>query len=173
MIGFFSPTIFEVPPTLLYKTKTFGIGHKRAVALARKLEGSPFSKILIFGCAGALHENIRSGQIFLVETLSTGVRMEATDLFPNLPRAKLFSSKTIVTGTEKKREIQSLTQASLVDMEMEFLWEAATSATRKKFIFIRGVLDELNDGLFSMPYRWLNYQKNISATLRQNLRISD
>lgn len=139
------------------------MGKRKAQGLAQKLEGSDFSRIVVFGCAGALQESLRAGDLFLIDRLSTGEKIGGEDLFPSLPKAKITSVRKPVFGAQEKSELREKTGADLVDMEMEFLWQTASPELRKKLIFIRGVIDQIGDRWTALPKRWFQYQKGIGS----------
>jgi hypothetical protein len=139
---FFCPTRFEVPAPFKNKTKVFGMGKEAAEALADELLKLPEdSRLVVFGCAGALREHFEPGEVFFV----THVGRFSLEPLANGKAARLASSEIILRTTAEKTAFQIQTHADLVDMEMDFLYQRLPDSVRKRVFFVRGVADRLND----------------------------
>lgn len=140
----FCPTPFEVPNAFRSSTEVFGMGKSRAETLVKRLEGLPEdSKILVFGSAGGIKPGIRVGEAFCISEIDCQSLMK----LPGLPTARIHSSTTILKTPKEKAAAYKATGAELIDLEMEYLFRAASESIRKRLYFLRVVIDGPNDDL--------------------------
>lgn len=174
-IGFFVPTWLEIPWGLPQKPKTFGMGARAAATLADHINQTKYSRIIVFGCAGALSRDVRSGQTFLVSAVTNGEETFDLQAGGTLSAISLFTSPKIVSAQSEKLKIHAQFGTPAVDMEMFHLWKALESEKRKNTIFVRGILDEFDDSLLSLshlhrlPGRLWTYQREMKKFLKQIL----
>lgn len=156
MIKIFSPFRIETPFPWMLKSESFGMGKKKAEQFAHELEGCSYETILVIGSSGALRPHLKPGDTFFVsEIVSEAETIKIPQRFSG-PSARLYTSARIIADPNEKIQISERLNADIVDMEMGFLWTAASESLRKKFVFVRGVLDASGHELdFKKASTWL------------------
>lgn len=130
-----------------------GAGPTRADAMARKLVDLGVGALISWGCAAAVSDNLRAGDLVLAERLIH----ENADLLPICPvwRQNLLSTlpdhlrihggaileaKNVVTGQAEKHSLFLNTGALAVDMESVAIARVAC-ANQLKFLAVRAIAD--------------------------------
>ena len=146
MIKWAAPTRFEVPLFFQLKSEHFGMGERKARSFANVLNEShhAHTQIVVFGAAGGLDENLRAGEAFEIEEIVTKENRFSLKTKTNLKSTRLFTSQRVLANSREKQDAFNKHGASLVDMEMGFLWDQASDQVREKLVFIRCVFDPKN-----------------------------
>lgn len=160
-IGLFAPLPFEVPLRYWSATERFGMGPQKARNFAKRLheQHSHLDWIIVYGCAGALHPDLKPGGAFVVSELHTQnglVEIPSHRLFEE-PKIRIKSSPVIVGEPAAKKQMLTETGAQMVEMEMEYIFESLEPSFQKRIIFLRGVLDSVHDPLDLS--KWSGYPK--------------
>jgi hypothetical protein len=152
----FCPTRFEIPQRFRAKVDVFGIGSARARKLGKQLSVIPREhNILVFGCAGALHEHLAVGNVYSISRVGA----EKTRVLSDFPAASIASSGVVLQTAEEKKQFQASRQVDLVDQEMEFLFESCPPEIRERLFFLRGVIDGPFDQLTFLEGTRVNWRK--------------
>lgn len=151
MPAFYVPHPQEIPAGFEKSFKSFGMGPRAAVELARKLSlTKPPGPIIIMGSAGALKSHLRPGDFFIVKSLYLDGSQQELSIPKRLhflPQASLTSVTKPVTRSTDKLKLGKDSGCDLVDCEMEFIWNEISDDLKPKLLFIRGVLDLADENL--------------------------
>lgn len=153
-----------------------GAGPTRADAMARKLASLGVGALISWGCAAAVADNVRAGDLVLAEQLLN----ENADLLPICPvwRQSLLSTlpdhlrvhggaileaRSVVTRQAEKHSLFLNTGALAVDMESVAIARVAC-ANQLKFLAVRAIADPAS----------MNFPDAVSASLnpRGDVRIA-
>ncbi len=176
-----APLRFEIPPSFQFSTTAFGMGERAASNLVGQLESSAEPLIIVFGSAGALDPTLRPGDAFIISSVQgpkhgpqiTENISRAAD-FLHLPQAPLYTSKTLLKTARDKLEVYQTNGCRLVDMEMAYLWAAASPSLRQRLLFVRCVIDGQSHGLdfssrlgaLKLLPNWLRYIQGMNRLLK-------
>ena len=103
-----------------------GVGEKVCrQRLGKFLENQQFDFLISTGFAGALNDELHSGDLLLARNFST-VNLTERQSFPSLPihQADLLTMAALIDSSEERNEIARSTDAAAVDMETEFIARA-------------------------------------------------
>jgi adenosylhomocysteine nucleosidase len=104
-----------------------GVGEKICRArIGKFLQDRQFDGLISAGFAGALTDQLHTGDLLLAENFLT-IELKETHLdlgsFP-IHRAALLSAPSIIDSIEERRKIAQTTDAAAIDMETEFIARA-------------------------------------------------
>ena len=103
-----------------------GVGEKVCRQRVGKfLKNQQFEFLISAGFAGALNDQLHSGDLLLARNFST-VDLTEKQSFPSLPihQADLLTMAALIDSSEERNEIARSTDAAAVDMETEFIARA-------------------------------------------------
>jgi len=103
-----------------------GVGEKVCRQRVGKfLKNQQFEFLISAGFAGALNDQLHSGDLLLARNFST-VDLTERQSFPSLPihQADLLTMAALIDSSEQRNEIARSTDAAAVDMETEFIARA-------------------------------------------------
>lgn len=133
-----------------------GAGPENARAAAELLTSKGTTQLISWGCAAALDETLKPGDLTLADTLidtnytridiSSDWHRYAKDLlsqFLTVHTGRLAESKVIVATSADKKQLQSTTGAIALDMESIAIAKVAKQHALP-FLAIRAIVDPLN-----------------------------
>ena len=103
-----------------------GVGEKVCRQRVGKfLKNQQFEFLISAGFAGALNDQLRSGDLLLARNFST-LHLTERQSFPSLPihQADLLTLPALIDSSDERNEIARSTDAAAVDMETEFIARA-------------------------------------------------
>jgi len=103
-----------------------GVGEKVCRQRVGKfLKNQQFEFLISAGFAGALNDQLHSGDLLLARNFST-LDLTERQSFPSLPihQADLLTLPALIDSSEERNEIAQSTDAAAVDMETEFIARA-------------------------------------------------
>jgi len=103
-----------------------GVGEKVCRQRVEKfLKNQQFEFLISAGFAGALNDQLHSGDLLLARNFST-LDLTERQSFPSLPihQADLLTMAALIDSSEQRNEIARSTGAAAVDMETEFIARA-------------------------------------------------
>jgi len=103
-----------------------GVGEKVCRQRVGKfLKNQQFEFLISAGFAGALNDQLHSGDLLLARNFST-LDLTERQSFPSLPihQADLLTMAALIDSSEERNEIARSTDAAAVDMETEFIARA-------------------------------------------------
>ncbi|PKM12232.1 MAG: phosphorylase [Gammaproteobacteria bacterium HGW-Gammaproteobacteria-3] len=150
-----------------------GAGPNNAKVAAERLVDRGAKRLISWGCAGALNETLKPGDLTLVATLVSG-QMETIDIqSPWLSETRrilsglkphisgcLAESKTIVSLTEDKKKLRRQTQACVLDMESIAIAQIARQHN-VPFLAIRAIADPVDMSLPQTVIQALNSEGDV------------
>jgi adenosylhomocysteine nucleosidase len=103
-----------------------GVGEKVCRQRVEKfLKNQQFEFLISAGFAGALNDQLHSGDLLLARNFST-LDLTERQSFPSLPihQADLLTTAALIDSSDERNEIAHSTDAAAVDMETEFIARA-------------------------------------------------
>jgi len=145
-----------------------GAGPRNARSAAELLVDNGATRLISWGCAAALSETLRAGDLVLADTLidADSQRIDLTSEWHSHASRQLLQhftvhsgglaeSKTIVSASEDKKQLRTKTKAIALDMESVAIAKVA-GQNKLPFLVIRAIADPVS---MSLPAA-INYALN-------------
>lgn len=134
-----------------------GAGPDNAKTAAEQLMAKGAERLISWGCAAALDEKLAPGDLTLVDQLVSEQNEQLNiqsswlaesrrilrELLPDPPCTRLAESQAIVTSASDKKNLQQLTNASVLDMETVAIAKVALQ-NNVSFLAIRAIADPVD-----------------------------
>lgn len=126
-----------------------GIGPQRAlesvVAVFQKYRPE---RVIHFGVSGGLDETLKAGDVLTPSeiVMSKFQNLVLNDSLPGVAKAKFFTSQTVLSTPEEKKDVFSKTGCAAVDMESYPLAQFFLQ-NKISYLSLRGIFDEVDHDL--------------------------